>query len=120
MSRRHRLILIYILFFFVLVGGALLVSGAMGAYFSYRDGRTAIDKLQREQASSAAVRISQFLTDESSQLQSLVPITGLGAATSFEDRATNYHRALRQTPSITDLSFIDGNGREQVFVSRLD
>jgi Glycosyl hydrolase family 65, C-terminal domain len=44
-----------------LVSGALLMSGFAQAYFSYQDTRSALGRIQQEQAASAAYKIAQFV-----------------------------------------------------------
>jgi len=47
---------------------SLVVSGAIGLYFSYEETRSSLVSLQREKALTASVRIEQFLRDIENQL----------------------------------------------------
>ena len=51
----------YLALIIALVAGALVVSGAIGIYFSYLETRHSLISLAREKASSAANRIEQFV-----------------------------------------------------------
>lgn len=100
-----------------LVGGALLVSGALGLYFSYRETRAALQALEREKAQAAALRIEQFVREIERQLGwTTFPPAGAAAV---ESRRLDLVKLLRQVPAIMEAAYIDGGGREQVRLSRL-
>src|SRR5262245_25091725 len=69
----RRILRKYLVTFVALVSLALLISGLVGAYFSYQENRAALGRLQREQASSAAAAIQAFLTDIDRQVTSATP-----------------------------------------------
>ncbi|HEX9710208.1 MAG TPA: HAMP domain-containing histidine kinase, partial [Candidatus Thermoplasmatota archaeon] len=60
---RGRLFRKYVVLFASLVSGALLASGLVELYFSYRENLAALVALQREQAAGAAARIEAFVRD---------------------------------------------------------
>jgi len=119
MSSVHqgRLVHKYFAYFVLLVSGTLLVSEAIGLYFSYQETRGALFALQREKAQGAAARIEQFAKDIEQQIGWALP-TPAGGATS-EQRYLELLRLLRRVPAITDVSWLDANGREQLRLSRL-
>lgn len=51
----------YVVVFAGLVSGALLASGLIEIYFSYRDHKAALIAVQREKALATASRIEQFI-----------------------------------------------------------
>lgn len=107
----------YFAYFVLLVGGTLLASEATGLYFSYQETRAALFVLQREKALGAAVRIEQFAKDIERQIGwTVLPPAG---ASTLEQRYLELLRFLRRVPAITDVSWLDTNGREQLRVSRL-
>ena len=61
MTRRWRLFPKYALLIITLVGGMLVVSGAIGIYFSWRETEAHLVALQEEKAESAATRIGQYV-----------------------------------------------------------
>ena len=99
---RGRLFRKYLLLILVLVGGAVLISGAISVYFSYQENKTAIGALQHEKALAAATRIQQYVERIQQQLAyaSLPQID----ATDVELRRIEFNKLLRQVPDITDIS----------------
>jgi signal transduction histidine kinase/CheY-like chemotaxis protein len=114
---RSRLFRKYFAYFLLLVGSALLVSDLTGLYFYYKETRAALFELQREKALGAAVRIEQFAADIERQVGwTTLPLGGGGT---LEQRYFELLKLLRQVPAISDASWLDAVGREQVRVSRL-
>ncbi len=113
---RRRLFWKYVVFFTLLVTGALLASGAIEIYFSYQENKAALAALQREKALAAAARIEGFITEIEHQMGW---VTQTRAAATLEQRRFDFFRLQRQVPAITESSYIDAAGREQVRVSRV-
>ena len=64
-GRQHgRLFRKYVMLIVLLVSGALIVSGLVELYFSYRENETALARLQQEKAQGAAATIRDFLGDQ--------------------------------------------------------
>jgi len=114
---RGRLFRKYLVLIISLVSVALLASGGIGLYFSYQENRAALASLQHEKAIAASSRIEQYIRQFSQQLvyASLPQID----ASDVELRRIEFLKLLRQAPEITDVSQLDGAGREQIAVSRL-
>jgi signal transduction histidine kinase len=118
-ERSGRLFRKYVIFFFVLVSGALVTSGALEIYFSYQENREALVQLQREKALAAASRIEQFVKEIERQIGwTTHPQVATGAA-ALEQRRVDFFRLQRQVQPITEVSLLDKWGREQLSVSRL-
>ncbi len=116
---RGRLFRKYVVVFVGLVSGALLASGALELYFSYQENQAALVSLQREKAAAAAAQIESFVKEIERQIgwttqPQLVPAPG-----AIEQRRVDFLRLLRQVPAITELSYLDAAGKEQLRVSRL-
>src|SRR5687768_3522631 len=116
---RGRLLRKYVVVFVGLVSGALLASGALELYFSYQENQAALVSLQREKAAAAAAQIESFVKEIERQIgwttqPQLVPAPG-----AIEQRRVDFLRLLRQVPAITELSYLDAAGKEQLRVSRL-
>jgi signal transduction histidine kinase len=119
MTPGGRLFRKYVIVFAGLVSGALLVSGATEIYFSYRENREALVALQREKALSVASRIEGFIKEIERQIGwTTQPQLGAPSAAMYQ-RRVDYLRLLRQALMITEISHLDGEGREQLRVSRL-
>src|SRR5688572_33178682 len=117
-GRRAGLFQKYFAFIVLLVSGGLVASGAIGLYFSYQETRNSLVSLQREKALTASVRIDQFLRDIESQLGwTTLPLVG-AAANPLEHRRLDFLKLLRQLPTVTEVSHLDGSGREQLKISR--
>jgi signal transduction histidine kinase/HAMP domain-containing protein len=116
---RGRLFRKYVALFTLLVSGALLASGVVEIYFSYQENKAALLSLQREKALAAAAKIEQFIEEIERQMGwTTQPLLG-PAATQMDQRRVDYLRLLRQAPAITELSYLDAEGREQLRISRL-
>src|SRR5207302_1629198 len=99
--------------------GALLASGIVEIYFTYQENRAALLVLQREKALAAAGKIEQFIKEIERQIGwTTQPLLG-PRVTQMDQRRVDYLRLLRQAPAITELSYLDPQGREQLRVSRL-
>jgi len=119
MTPGGRLFRKYVIVFAGLVSGALLVSGVTEIYFSYRENREALVALQREKALSVASRIEGFIKEIERQIGwTTQPQLGAPSAAMYQ-RRVDYLRLLRQALMITEISHLDGEGREQLRVSRL-
>ena len=102
-----------------LVSGALLASGAIEIYFSYYENREALVALQREKAIGVAARIDAFIKEIEQQISwTTQPQLGAASAAMYQ-RRVDYLRLLRQVLAITEISYLDGQGKEQLRVSRL-
>src|SRR5207302_840433 len=107
----------YVALFLAVVCVALLSNGLFEIWFSYREYKAALIRIQREQAEAAAGKISQFIKEIESQIGWTTQLPW--SAGTIEQRRFDGLRLLRQVPAITELSQLDANGREQLRVSRL-
>jgi signal transduction histidine kinase/HAMP domain-containing protein len=119
MKIRGRLLGKYVVFFAGLVCTALLVSSLIELYFTYQENKAALVAVQREKAQAAAGRIEQFIREIERQMGwTTQPVLAAGIA-GLEQRRVDFLRLMRQVPPITELSYLDAEGREQLRVSRL-
>jgi signal transduction histidine kinase len=96
----------------------LVVNGVINTWLGYERTRSAALEVQEEKARSAAVRVGEFLAEIETQLGWTT-----GAEWRFakpDQQRYDFVRLLRQVPAITELSYLDGQGREQLKVSRLE
>ena len=115
--QRGRLFRRYFMLILALVCGALLISGGIGLYFSYQENKVALANLQHEKALAAAARIEQFVLQIEQQLAyAAMPQLGVEG---LEQRRIEFLKLLRTVHAVTDITQIDGRGREQLSVSRL-
>ena len=117
-TRPRRLLLRkYIATFVAVVGIPLAGYTVVGVWFAAEEHRDALVEVQRANAEAAAWRISQFAREIEGQLRWATHL-------SWNESGADQHRIdalrlLRQVPAITDLTLLDGQGRERLFVSRV-
>jgi signal transduction histidine kinase len=115
---RGRLFRKYVVLFAGLVSAALLASGLVELYFSYRENLASLVALQREQAAGAAAKIEAFVRDIERQV-GWASQGQVGTRPTVEQRRFEFIRLQRQAPAVTEVSQLDAAGREQLRVSRL-
>ena len=118
-SGRQPLFRKYAAVFVILVSGALVSSGALQLYFSYQENQAALLTIQQEQAAGAATQIEGFLRTIEQQLGGAVELGPPGSQVSIDQRRSDYLRLLREAPAITEISYLDARGLEQLWISRL-
>jgi len=114
---RRRLFRKYALLFIALVGAALLVNSSFDFWFAYQENQASLVRIQQEKAEAAALRIEEFIGEIERQIGWTTHAQW--ASGPLDQRLQDYYRLLRQEPPITELSELDGGGKEQLQVSRL-
>jgi signal transduction histidine kinase len=114
---RSRLFVKYVALLVTVVVLALVANGAFEVWFSYEEQKAALINVQREQATAAADKIEEFITQIESQLGWTTQLPW--SDNTLEQRRFDALRLLRQVPAITELAQIDASGHEQLKVSRL-
>ena len=97
-----------------LVVFVLAVNGAIETWISYRGTRTTLTDAMSEKAEATARRIEQSI----SELERQISWVTRASAVTLEQRRADYTQLLNQVPSVSQLSFLNGNGREQLRLSR--
>src|SRR6266704_71348 len=115
--RRGRLFVKYVLSMVGLVSVVLVGNGALDVWFSYGEAKETQVRIQQEKAESAARRIAEFVEEIEHQIGWTTHAQW--AAGTVDQRRFDYVRLLRQVPAITELVQLDGEGKEQLKVSRL-
>jgi signal transduction histidine kinase len=103
-----------------LVAGALVISGTVETFFSYADHRDALARIQAEKASGAAAAITQFVKELEGHIGWTTQFASLPGVSPLDQRHYDFIRLMRQAPAITELSYLDENGRQQLRISRID
>jgi signal transduction histidine kinase/CheY-like chemotaxis protein len=102
----------------LLAAGALLVSGLMEMYFSYREAMAQMQVLQATQASAAAREIDGYLNGLSDALQETTKSPWGALGFTAQRRREEYWRVMVLYPAISELKVIGSNGQELMFLSR--
>jgi signal transduction histidine kinase/ActR/RegA family two-component response regulator len=116
---KSRLFRKYTGIFVVLVSSALLLSGVVEFFVGYHDQRNALVELERERAAAAALTIEQFIDGIVRQIEGAAKNPQPASAAGLELRRRYYLGLLRHVPAVTDISYLDGTGQEQLRLSRI-
>ena len=114
---RRRLFAKYAAALVGLVSLVLLINGSLNVWFSYGEAKDAAIRLQREKAEATAQRIEEFIAEIEKQIGWTTATQW--ASSPIEQRRFDFGRLQRQVPAITELIQLDGQGHEQLKVSRL-
>jgi GAF domain-containing protein/HAMP domain-containing protein len=104
--------------FLGLVAFVLIVNGAIDTWLTYNQAKRAALEVEEEKARGAAERVGAFLNEIQTELGWTAGVEWGYAK--LEQQRYDFIRLLRQAPAITALSYIDGHGKEQIAVSRLE
>ena len=114
---RRRLFTKYAFALVGLVSLVLMANGLLNVWFSYNEAKDAAVRLQREKADAAAQHIEEFIAEIEKQIGWTTATQW--ASSPIDQRRFDYGRLQRQVPAITELIQLDGQGHEQLKVSRL-
>ena len=87
----------------------LLSNGLIEMWFEYQSHRSALLRIEREQAFAAGAKIEQFIKQIEDQIGWTTQLPWAAGVPS-EQRRFDALRLLRQVPAITELSQLDGDG----------
>ncbi len=101
-----------------LVTVVLLINGAVNLWLNYGEAKRAAIGFQREKAQAAAERVDAFVSDLESQIGWTTRAEWRRVP--LEQQRYDFIRLLRQAPAVTEVSYIDPEGKEQLKISRLE
>jgi len=104
----------YVISLVGLVVFVLAVNGAMETWINYRATRTTLTDGMSEKAEATARRIEQSILE----LERQISWVTRASADTLEKHRADYTQLLNQVPAVSQLTFINGNGREQLRLSR--
>jgi signal transduction histidine kinase len=102
--------------FVVVVCSVLVANGAFELWFSYREQKDLLVRIQQEQAQAAAASITGFVKEIEGQMAWATLLSWDNS--SFDDWRFDAVRLLRQVPAVTEVAQYDGAGRELFRISR--
>jgi signal transduction histidine kinase len=113
--RRTSLFWKYTVVLAAVVAGALIVSGGIQAWFTYRSNRDDLELIQQKEAQLAGLRIDQFIGEATRDLSSTLPAQSLDSRPRpSAEWSTEFARLLRQNAAIAEAGYSDQSGSEQV------
>src|SRR5215211_493624 len=103
-----------------LVVFVLAVNGAIETWITYRGIKSSVSDGMSEKAEATAKRIQQSLSDLERQISwvTRASATKITAAATLEQHREDYALLLRQVPQVSQLSFLNGQSREQLRMTR--
>ncbi|CCD86725.1 putative Adenylate/Guanylate cyclase [Bradyrhizobium sp. ORS 285] len=113
-SLRQGLFAKYVTSLVGLVVFVLAVNGATETWISYQSTKASLTAAMAEKADASARRIDQAVSD----LQRQISWVTRASANTLELRRADYVQLLSQAPAVRQLYQLDGQGREQLRVSR--
>jgi signal transduction histidine kinase len=106
----------YVAMFVAVVSVSLMINGASDIWFSYREQKALLVRIQRSQAEFAAEKISQFLKQIAGQLAWETQMSW--SDSTLDEWQLDTVRLLHQAPALTEITLLDARGREQFRISR--
>jgi signal transduction histidine kinase len=98
----------------------VLLVGGIDAWLSYRDQTAQLELLQQAEAKAAAARIEEYLKAIEDHVRDVGLLPWTASVLNIEDQRDEYHRLLKLVPPIMDVWAVDPQGREKLFVSRIE
>jgi signal transduction histidine kinase len=96
----------------------LVVNGIVSIWLGYNQAKAVALRVQNEKAQSAAERVNGFVSDIENQIGWTTRAEW--ARVGVEQQRYDFIRLLRQAPAITEVSYLDKTGKEQLRLSRLE
>jgi two-component system, NtrC family, sensor kinase len=120
-ARPHRrLIWKYAVVVVTLVAAAIVSVGLTELYFSYQDSKKALTRVERDKASSAATSIEQLMQKLLLELDAVAQPTIEQGSAGLAERNQDFHRLLEREELVSQVSYLDSTGKEQVRTSPLE
>jgi class 3 adenylate cyclase/HAMP domain-containing protein len=111
----------YVMSLVGLVVFVLAINGVMETWISYSGTKSSLIDAMSEKAEATAKRIEQSMAEMERQINRVTraSATRLDVAQEVEQHRADYAQLLAEMPPVNQLSFISGQGREQLRLSRL-
>src|SRR5580698_10397115 len=114
--QRQGLFAKYVLALVGLVVFVLAVNGAIETWISYRATKVTLTDAMSEKADATARRIEQSI----SELERQISWVTRASAVKLEDHRADYAQLLNGVPAVSQVSLLNGQGRELLRLSRTE
>ena len=108
----------YVAYFAGLVSVLLIVGGAIGGHFAYRESVAALEALQLAKAQFVAIEITNFMRGVQDAVHASVAKFDVSGDVDTDDLRLEMVALLRHHPAISELHWIGAEGKEQFALSR--
>ena len=112
--RRGGLFAKYVILLVGLVFFVLAINGALEIWITYRDTQSSLVNTMDDRAEATAHRIEVAMSD----LERQISWVTRASVVTTEQRRADYALLMQQVPAVSQLSHLDGDGREQLRLSR--
>ena len=109
----------YVLTISLLVVVALLISGGLDVFFTYKDKLNSISDLEREEAFLAASSIDFFIGDVQRQLEQAALVQYEDDESGTTARRDDYMALVSRVVAVTELGYWNPSGQEPVVISQV-
>jgi len=103
-----------------LIAAFLAVQSCLEMFFAYRENKVRIANMQVAAAWSAAARIESWVDAIARQLREVGALPWGTGRLDGSDRRDEFHRLLKLVPAAIELRHFSRDGRETLFVSRIE
>ena len=103
-----------------LVAAAIVSVGLTELYFSYQDSKRALSRFEENKAFTAASSIEQLVQEILLDLDTVAQPTVATGGKGRQERAEDFHRLLLRNELVSQLRYLDADGREQARASPLE
>src|SRR5947208_16713909 len=118
MGLGSRLLWKYLAIFLALVTVPSVATALLELQAWYGDSEMTLSALHREKAIAAATILQTFVIGIERQLVWVTPQVRAVGESGMEQRREDYYRLLRQEPAVSEVTYLDPDGREQLKISR--
>jgi signal transduction histidine kinase len=103
-----------------LVAAAVISVGLTELYFTSHDTKKAVTRVEQDKASSAALSIEQLVTELVHELDAVAQPTVAKGRAGLRERQQDFQGLLDHEARISELTYLDASGKEQVRTSTLE
>jgi signal transduction histidine kinase/CheY-like chemotaxis protein len=113
-----RLALSYARWISLVVTLTVIATGLMGAYFAYGESQRTVFARQQAELLKGAFQIDRFVAEAVRDIERVARMVDSGHLRTAEQMQVELHRLLAAASALTEVSYLDSRGSEQVRLAR--